>query len=318
MIHTPVLVEEVLDLFQPKQNDTLLDATLGTGGHAAAYLSAATGTKVVGLDADPLAIKRARENLKRFTDGVTYVNANFANLQDSLTGGGILPPKFSHIIFDLGVGSHQLSDARRGFSFQEKGPLDMRYGEQRDLPASSIKPVNDLTSRLGHCPNVVELIMGLRKEQLAEVIRSYGQERFAGRIARSIKSASPFPHTAAGLASLIAMAVPSNYERGRIHPATRTFQALRLAVNRELEALTAALPQAASLLKPRGVLAVISFHSLEDRVVKHFMRGERRLEVMTPKPGRASGEEIAGNPRARSAKLRAALKKTPGPDKTSP
>src|SRR3989344_2796883 len=145
MTHTPVLVDEVLALFNPQDGDRLLDATLGHGGHAAAYLNSAADTTVIGLDADPDALVQAKANLKQFGDRVTYVNTNFANLNDALTGGGIVyPPLFTHILFDLGLGSHQLSDPRRGFSFQGAGPLTMRYGELDHLPDSQLTCVNQL------------------------------------------------------------------------------------------------------------------------------------------------------------------------------
>lgn len=334
MTHTPVLVDEVLALFQTQDGDRLLDATLGHGGHAAAYLAAADATTVVGLDADPDAITQARHNLKQFADRVTYINDNFSNLthsinsgstlsgveglNDALTGGGIVKgdsSTFQHILFDLGLGSHQLSDSCRGFSFKSQGPLRMRYGVLHNMPDSRLPAVNHLTKYLGHYPDAIEVLVGLTQDQLAELILNLGEERYARRIAQVIKDAPEPLRTADALAETIVQATPSSYERGRIHPATRTFQALRLAVNRELEALTAALPQAVELLKPQGVLAVISFHSLEDRIVKHFLRQHEHLDVLTKKPIRAGQEEISRNLRARSAKLRAAkLKKIPKHD----
>lgn len=332
MTHTPVLVKEVLALFQTKNGDNLLDATLGQGGHAAAYLNAASGTTVVGLDADPNVLAQARANLEQFGDRVTYINANFANLNDALTGGGIvaseasnpseapsaarseggssgIPSQFSHILFDLGLGTHQLSDPRRGFSFRGDGPLIMRYGKSDRLPDSHLSGINQLAQRIGHFPDVIELIMGLAPDQLAELIGFYGEERYARRVAKAIKEAPEPPRTARQLAEIVTAAVPAAYERGRIHPATRTFQALRLAVNRELEALAIALPQAVDLLKPAGTLAVISFHSLEDRIVKRFFRDRaHQLSRVTKKPLQASSEEVERNPRSRSAKLRTAAK----------
>jgi len=318
MTHTPVLVQEILALFKTQNGDTLLDTTLGNGGHAAAYLNSAADTTVIGLDADPDALAQAKANLKQFGDRVTYVNANFANLNDALTGGGIVPakpagrqpPLFTHILFDLGLGSHQLSDPRRGFSFQGAGLLTMRYGALDHLPDPGLTCVNQLAQRIGHLPDAIELIMGLTADQLSELISFYGEERYARRIAKAIKEVSEPPRTARQLAEIITAAVPATYEHGRIHPATRTFQALRLAVNRELEALTCALPQAIDLLKPNGTLAVISFHSLEDRIVKRLFRDRaHQLLIITKKPIQARNEEIDKNPRSRSAKLRAAAKK---------
>ena len=310
MIHTPVLINELQDLFQPELDNLsnrLLDATLGTGGHTLAYLTVAgPKAKIVGLDADPHALAIAKEQLKQFGDRVTYLNANFANLNDALIGGGIVKPLlFSHILFDLGLGSHQLADPERGFSFRGSSNLSMRYGQLDNLPLSNIEAINQLTWYLGYYPDASELIKELAVSDLAEVLRVYGEERLSARIAKKVHQAGP--RTAEQLAQVVQQAVPENYEHGRIHPATRTFQALRLAVNRELEALEQTLPQAVQSLARSGRIAVISFHSLEDRIVKHFFRASD-LTVLTKKPIRADLEEINKNPRARSAKLRIAQK----------
>lgn len=186
----------------------------------------------------------------------------------------------------------------------------MAYGALSKLPASQLQSLNWLESKLGVLPDVADVITHLSEEELSDLIRVYGEERYAGRIARALKRALPAAWRAKTLAQVIVDAVPARYEHGRIHPATRTFQALRLAVNRELEALSAALPQAVELLAPAGVLAVISFHSLEDRIVKNFFRDRKSmLETLTKKPITATAEEISQNPRSRSAKLRAATKK---------
>jgi 16S rRNA (cytosine1402-N4)-methyltransferase len=249
---------------------------------------------------------------------------NFAELKDSDDGGGILHTGFSHVLFDLGIGSHQLADESRGFSFTATENLSMRYGAG-ELPPANITSLNVLADRLGHLPDVTEIIAGLREDELAEVIYVYGEERYSRRIAAAIK-AQPLATTSQALAASIVAALPSSYERGRIHPATRTFQALRLAVNRELEALSAALPVAVKLLAPQGKIAVISFHSLEDRIVKYFFRDQAKdcvcppeqpectcaakasLKILTKHPVRAGNDEITKNPRARSAKLRVAEK----------
>jgi 16S rRNA (cytosine1402-N4)-methyltransferase len=309
MTHTPVLVDEIITLFAPKNGDRLLDATLGLGGHARAYLAAGGNTvSVVGLDADAKALRQAQAELKEFGHRVTFLNANFAHLNDALKGGGIVakPPLFTHILFDLGLGSHQLSDMVRGFSFKSRGPLSMQYGRLVNLPPAEVAALNYLTKYLADYPDAADLIRELTLTDLAEVIRYYGEERYAGRIARALKETRG-EGTAGEIAQAIANAVPAGYEHGRLHPATRTFQALRLAVNRELEALTQALPQAALLLTPGGVMAVISFHSLEDRIVKKFFRTSQ-LTTLTAKPIRPGPKEIAANPRARSAKLRAVQK----------
>jgi 16S rRNA (cytosine1402-N4)-methyltransferase len=313
-IHTPVLVEEVLAHFQPNNGDYLLDVTLGTGGHAKAFLDATTPDgKVIGLDADPDAIKQAQKQLSEYGTRVSYINTNFTNLKDSIIGGGIVQesPMFSHILFDLGLGSHQLADPKRGFSIQSQSSISMHYGNLDNLPDSQFDFINKLTKRLGRYPEVLDLINYLYEDQLADVIYVYGEERYSRRIAKGIKQSSEVLETPEMLADLVAKKAPRG--RSRIHPATRTFQALRLAVNRELEALTFALPQALDLLKPNGHIAVISFHSLEDRIVKHYFRDQAkagRLEVLTKKPQRATEEEIKQNPRSRSAKLRVAQKKT--------
>lgn len=303
--HVSVLVEEVLAAFSPQSGDSLLDATLGHGGHARAYLVATspTGT-VVGLDADPKALAIAEQNLAEFGNRVRFVESNFSHLTHSMNSRSM----FSHILFDLGIGTHQLGDAERGFSFASPGPLTMAYGQLESLPSAQVPALNALERHVGYLPDVPDLLGGLSATDLAHVIHWYGGERYAKRIAKALKQHLPLK-SPKSLAQAVADAVPSGYERGRIHPATRTFQALRLAVNRELEAVEAALPQAVELLQPGGVLAVTAFHSLEDRLVKQFFRSHKdQLEILTKKPVRASEGEVSQNPRARSAKLRAARK----------
>jgi 16S rRNA (cytosine1402-N4)-methyltransferase len=316
-VHIPVLTQEILALFQPHTNDVLLDTTVGAGGHARAYLEAtAPHGRVVGVDADLRALNLARDNLKEFGSRVTLLNAHFANLaeglNDSIKGGGIVPPLFNHILFDLGVGSHQLADATRAFSFQVEAPLTMRYGLAKHLPPAGLVSLNQLEQRLGRYPDVTDLLKYLMTEELAEILRVYGEERYAKKIAYFLKEKHAQLKTARQLAAVVQEAVGRTYERGRIHPATRTFQALRLAVNRELESLIAALPQAFALAEADGIVAVISFHSLEDRIVKRFFREQSRKsqgEILTKKPLRATSEETRKNPRARSAKLRAMQKR---------
>lgn len=322
--HIPVLVEEILAHFKPKNTDTLLDATLGLGGHAKAFLIAG-GAQVVGFDADQAALAEAKRRLQEFGSQVTYVHDNFANIQKALTEHSS-GQTFTHVLFDLGIGSHQLSDEARGFSFQGAGPLTMLYGTPSELPDSSIEEVNVLTRRLGRYPDVIDIIQLLSPDALAHLIRTYGEERFAGRIARVIHEQAKTITDAQELADLIKKAVPGRYEHGRIHPATRTFQALRIAVNRELEVISSALPQALDILVPGGMLAVISFHSLEDRIVKHFFKDKAKVcvcppeqlkctcerkpkvTIVTKRPIEATEEEIKQNPRSRSAKLRIAIK----------
>ncbi|MEX0650273.1 MAG: 16S rRNA (cytosine(1402)-N(4))-methyltransferase RsmH [Candidatus Andersenbacteria bacterium] len=322
--HIPVLKEEVLSQFSPRAEDVLLDATLGHGGHAKAYLTISPTARVIGLDADEEALAAARNNLSAWADQVVYIHSNFARLAE------VVPSdvRITHVLFDLGIGSHQLADSKRGFAFQGAGALTMRYGQQEGLPPAMLEPLNILEQRLGALPDAMDVLHRLDYRELAQLIRMYGEEKMASRVAGAIKNA-PLPQTAQELAAIITSALPSRYERGRIHPATRTFQALRLAVNRELEALQAALPQAMEVLQPNGKLAVISFHSLEDRIVKRFFREQARicvcppeqpvctcdrkprLHIETKKPIVATEGEVVTNPRARSAKLRVATKLPP-------
>ncbi len=283
VFHEPVLLEEVLGFLEPKPGKVIVDATVGTGGHAEALLSA--GATVVGIDQDPESLAVARERLQSFGERFRPVRANFRRLGEILRGLGL--EKVDGILFDLGLSSWHLARPARGFSFQEEGPLDMR-----------MDPENPVTA--------ADLVNGLPEREIAHILREYGEERYAERIAREIVRHRPI-RTTKELASLVARCYPPG--RHRIHPATRTFQALRIAVNDELCALREALPQAVGALRPGGVLCVIAFHSLEDRIVKRFLREEARsgkLWLLTKKPVRPRAEEVARNPRARSARLRAA------------
>ncbi|MEF3274371.1 MAG: 16S rRNA (cytosine(1402)-N(4))-methyltransferase RsmH [Chloroflexus sp.] len=293
--HTPVLLAEVVAALAPRPGGRYLDATVGGGGHALAVLQAAQpGGVLLGIDADPAALAAAAERLTEagLQQQAILRHGSFADLEQLANEAGFTT--FDGILFDLGVSSYQLDTPERGFSFAADGPLDMRLDPTRGVTAA------DLVNRSS-------------ERELAEIIFQYGEEPAARRIARAIverRRIQPFQRTA-DLAALVARIVGGRHRR--IHPATRTFQALRIAVNRELDQLAAALPQAANLLAPGGRLAVISFHSLEDRIVKHFMRteasGERpRLALFTKKPVTATDEEIAINPRARSAKLRVATR----------
>ncbi|MFQ5342728.1 MAG: 16S rRNA (cytosine(1402)-N(4))-methyltransferase RsmH, partial [Anaerolineae bacterium] len=277
-----------------------IDGTVGAGGHAWGILEASSpGGRLLGLDADPDALQIARERLAGFGERAVLVHANFDTLESVAPAHGF--DAVDGLLFDLGLSSVQLADATRGFSFQVEGPLDMRFDSRQTQTAAGL--VNTLTA-----------------DELADILRRYGEERYARRIARAIVAHRPIS-TAQELASTIKRAVPG---RGRVHPATRTFQALRIATNDELGTLERALPQAVKLLRPGGRLLVISFHSLEDRIVKHFFRQAERdctcppelpvcvcdheatLKVLTRKPITPSAGEIARNPRSRSAKLRVA------------
>jgi 16S rRNA (cytosine1402-N4)-methyltransferase len=301
--HIPVLFQAVLSALAPQPGGRFIDATVGAGGHAAGVLAAtAPHGQLLGLDRDPAALAVARERLSTYGERVRLVQASFADLAAIARAQGFVA--VDGILFDLGLSSLQLADPSRGFSFQAEGPLDMRF-----------EPTQDLTA--------ADLVNELPVDDLAELLYQYGEERESRRIARAIVQARPI-RTTRQLAAVVARAVGGR--RGRIHPATRTFQALRIAVNDELAQLQAALPQAVALLRPGGRLAVITFHSLEDRIVKEFMRRESRdcicapglpvcvcghtasLRLITRKPITPSAEEVQANPRSRSAKLRVAEK----------
>ena len=302
--HEPVMVREVLHYLRPHPGGAYIDATVGGGGHAEAILQAsAPDGRLLGLDADPEAIERSHRRLHRFGHRVTLVHAHFDHLEEVASRAGFVPA--DGVLMDLGISSDQLEEGERGFSFLRPGPLDMRMDPS--LPRTAADLVNTLSER-----------------ELARLIRTYGEERYARRIARAIVAHRPL-HTTTELAELIARVVPRR--RGqRLHPATRTFQALRIAVNDELGALERALPQALRVLRSGGRLVVITFHSLEDRIVKQFFRREAQdclcpphqpvctcghtaqVRILTRKPVTPSPEEIARNPRARSAKLRAVEK----------
>ena len=273
---------EVVGLLEGRS--IVVDATVGAGGHAEALLGAGVGT-VVGVDRDPSALALATSRLARFGTRFRALQARFAHLAEAVGEAGVAGG-VGGVLFDLGVSSMQLDTADRGFSYRADAPLDMRMGEG----ARSARDV------VGSYP----------EEDLARIIFEYGGERYARRIAAAIVRArgrAPI-ETTSQLARIVAGAVPRR--RGGPHPARRTFQAIRIEVNDELEELAASLPQAASLLEPGGRIAVISYHSLEDRIVKRFLVGAEDLTAITKKPVRPSNAEAARNPRARSAKLRAA------------
>jgi 16S rRNA (cytosine1402-N4)-methyltransferase len=302
MTHEPVLVEEFLSLASPIAGDKLLDATLGLGGHTRAFLGYYPGTTAVGLDADPAALTQAQSNLADYASRVTFYPWHFTRLPELL----VPEANFSHVLLDLGLGTHQLDDSARSFSFKSHAPLSaMGYGDLPRVP-SAYGSINWLEKRLGYPPSLADLTQQLPVYELARIIGELGEERFAQRLAAAIKHQQP--ESAHDLADLISRTVPASYAAGRLHPATRTFQAFRLAVNRELESLTFVLPQALTALRPSGLLTVISFHSLEDRIVKRFFKATPDLKLLTKKPLRATAAEKQRNPRARSAKLRAARK----------
>ena len=270
-----------------------MDCTIGQGGLAAGILDAASPNgMVIGIDRDEEALAMTRERLRHFTTRLKLIHGNFRDIKEHVRTAGI-----SHvdgIVFDLGVSSVQLNDTRRGFSFMAEGPLDMRMDRGRGATAA-------------------QLLERLPEIELSNIIFQYGEERYARRIARSIVRARALGslRTTTDLVSAIRSAVPASYRHGRIHFATRTFQALRVAVNDELSVLATAFRDAADVLLPGGRLCIISFHSLEDRIAKHTIRELSQgaspvLIARTKKPVTASVEERAANPRSRSAKLRIA------------
>lgn len=290
--HTPVLAAEALAGLAPRSGGDYLDATVGGGGHTAAILQAsAPDGRVLGIDADPAALAASAEQLSAYAGRVALIHGNFRDVTRLARDAGF--DHFDGVLFDLGVSSHQIDTPERGFTFQADAPLDMRLDPTTGLTAADL--VNDWT-----------------ETELANLIFRYGEERASRRIARFIAEARRKQRieTTRQLADLVVRALGGRH--GKIHPATRTFQALRIAVNRELESLEAALPQAVALLVPGGRLAVIAFHSLEDRIVKQFFRSEAsampapRLRLITRKPLVASTAEVQANPRSRSAKLRIA------------
>ena len=285
-----------MDFFRPVKEGVVVDATYGGGGHTAALLEElGSGVCVLGIDRDPEAIARAKDQGR-----LRLVVGNFGDLDVILEDRGIT--EIAGVLFDLGMSSHQVETARRGFSFRRDGPLDMRMGPDAGVSAD-------------------ELVNQAPAAELARLLRSLGEERFANRVARAVVAARPISSTG-HLAAVVKNAVPASGRRTGGHPARRTFQAVRMAVNDELGALASGLDHAIRALGPGGRCVAISYHSLEDRMVKHrFRKGEGRepgptlpvpppveLKVLTRRPVRPRSEEIAGNPRARSSRLRAAEK----------
>jgi 16S rRNA (cytosine1402-N4)-methyltransferase len=288
--HTTVLRDEVIALIGPRPGGIFVDATLGGGGHTEALLEAAPGATVLAIDQDPRAIEKAQKRLERFGTSVRFVFGRFSDLEKHLSEAGLT--WVDGIVADLGISSNQLDDPSRGMSFRAEGPLDMRMGDLEGETA-------------------LELIERLDNDELANIIYQYGDERRSRRIARCIQQALRAGElkTTLDLRRAVVRAVgPSRV--GGIDPATRTFQALRIAVNHELEELEGLLESAPRLLSPAGVLAIISFHSLEDRLVKRAFLEAGTWQRLTPKPVVASRAETERNPRSRSAKLRAAKKAT--------
>lgn len=303
--HIPVLLKEAVELLNCKSSGIYIDCTVGAGGHAERILELTSPDgKVVGIDQDEEILKIAEGRLKRFGERVRLMHGNFSDIK-----GIMKDEKADGILFDLGVSSYQLEDKERGFSFMSDAPLDMRMDKKAETTAADI--INSSSER-----------------ELSDIIFKYGEERFAKRIASFIvrERERKAITTTLQLSNIITKAIPARFHPRDIHPATRTFQALRIAVNRELEILEKSLLNAVDILKPKGRMCVISFHSLEDRIVKRtFQRLEKgcicppkipvcqcgikpSVRIITKKPVIPAEEEISVNPRSRSAKLRTAEK----------
>lgn len=276
-LHVPVLSRELIEGLNIHPGGHYLDATVGGGGHTQLILEAAPDVRVTAIDRDADAIAAARAKLEPYGELVRFWQGNFAEYEP-------LALQFDGIIADLGVSSAQFDIPERGFSFRHTAQLDMRMDQRQPLTAADV--INQWT-----------------EVQLAKVFYEYGEERLSRQIARRIVEQRPF-QTTTELADAIARSVPPKYRYGRIHPATRVFQALRIVVNQEISSLETFLHKAPNWLKPEGRLGIISFHSLEDRIVKHSFRDSPLLRVLTKKPITAQENELDENPRSRSAKLR--------------
>ena len=288
MMHVSVLLDAAIDYLAIRPDGTYVDATFGAGGHSKAILSQLQTGRLIALDADPDAIARAQA----ISDpSFTFVHANFSELRRVLNDCGV--EQVDGVLFDLGVSSMQLDNAERGFSFRDSAPLDMRMNPYRGRSA-------------------YDILTTASERELADIFFMYGEERAARRIAHAIverRTAGKLPKTTFEFAQFVSGVVHRPGKRERIHPATRVFQALRIAVNDELDVLREGLVAAVDTLRAGGRIVAISFHSLEDRIVKHTFRGDARLEILTKKPLAPDAREMAENPRARSAKLRAAQRK---------
>ncbi len=285
-VHRPVLLGEVIEFLNVRPEGFYIDATSGGGGHSEAIAGRLGTGRLLAIDCDPLALAMAGERLARFGDKVKLVHGNFAEI-DRLQAEAAFPPA-DGVVADLGLSSMQLNDATRGFSFNLEGPLDMRANPATETTAGDI--VNYAGER-----------------ELADLIFKFGEERHSRRIARAIMKARPI-RTSTSLAQVVTRAIPSRPGLHQIHGATRTFMALRMATNREIENLEQFLARVLDVMAAGGRLVVIGFHSVEDRVTKRAFsawKQERRVRLLTPKPVRPGEQELGENPRARSAKLRA-------------
>ncbi len=287
--HLPVMVEEVLSYLAPKENEVFVDGTLGMAGHSIRILEK-IGSKglLVGMDRDEQSLSIARERLQEFAHQCHFVHKDFRYIDEVLADLNI--QKVDGILLDLGISSFQLDNPRRGFSLRSSGPLDMRMDQNAAISA-------------------YDLVNSLSEKEIAAILKEFGEERWAGRIARGIvseRSKRPIENTDE-LSDIVVRSVPFHGKPQRLHPATRTFQAFRIAVNHELETLDIVIDKCVSHLRPKGRLGIISFHSLEDRIVKNKFKMFQRAGIVEPlvkKPIRPTDEEVEINPRARSARFR--------------
>jgi len=297
--HIPVMPKEVIEYLNIRPKDLIIDASLGGGGHAKAILEASRTVKLIGIDQDVDALEAAKENLKEFGDRVSFVRDNFSNIK-SIIGDR----KINGILFDLGVSSYQIDTSERGFSFQADAPLDMRMD-------------------MSHQTTACDLINSGSREEIGDIIRNYGEDRYFKRIASAIVKKRPVS-TTSELADIIKFSIPKTSPINTTKSIARVFQAFRIAVNRELDSLKKALEDSIGLLAPKGRIVVISYHSLEDRIVKDIFKREsvdcicppklpacvcdhrKKLNILTKKPVTPGDAELQENPRSRSAKLRAA------------
>lgn len=305
--HVPVLINEVLQYLEPQPNQNVIDCTLGGGGHAKAILERTSPNgKLLGIDLDPAAIMAAKSNLVEFKKRLVLVNDNYKNLKKITYVAGF--NKIDSILLDLGLSSYEMQDSRRGFSFQGDQPLDMRFGNQGETAA--------------------DILNNYSEQRLSNIFKEFGEERYSRQVAKQItvqRKKQPFKKTSQ-LVNLIEKVYQGKPKPKKIHVATKVFQALRIAVNDELDNLNKILPDCLDLLPPHGRLVVISFHSLEDRLVKHFFKQEAKdclcppklpvcqcnhqaqIKILTKKVVTPTIAEVETNPRSRSAKLRAVIK----------
>ena len=289
--HVPVMLDEVVQYLDPRVGGIYVDGTLGLGGHAREILKriGAEG-RLIGIDADSASLELARNNLAAFVEQTVFVHNNYSQLGEILQAHDI--PQIDGMLLDLGLSSYQMDNPQRGFSLKVEGPLDMRFNQGRDLPAA-------------------EIINTISEQELDRILETYGQERWHQRIARGLvnERRKAKLKTTDDLCRVVLKAIPARRHWQKIHPATRTFQAIRIMVNNELRSLENLLNNIEQLLKPGGRLVVISFHSLEDRIVKTCFREwrkQKKFNILLKKPLRPTEDEVQKNPRARSSRLRAA------------